>query len=141
MWAGSFHWKFIQITVNHIVEYRWTPRPPKMSKIIAGTVKYSMGYLIKIKNGITRTIFRTNDTDISIDDLQMNHVVLICLDYYLVNNENYRYRHWRQILLPERPFLLPVIYWKCKHWKSSIEMVITSNHFWGLKNRDFYETV
>jgi len=62
-----------------------------MSKIIAGTVKYSMGYLIKIKNGITRTIFRTNDTDISIDDLQMNHVVLICLDYYLVNNENYRH--------------------------------------------------
>jgi len=25
-----------------------------------------------------------------IDDLQMNHTVLICLDYYLVNNENYR---------------------------------------------------
>jgi len=25
-----------------------------------------------------------------IDALQMNHTVLICLDYYLVNNESYR---------------------------------------------------
>jgi len=30
------------------------------------------------------------EINLTIDALQMNHTVLICLDYYLVNKENYR---------------------------------------------------